>query len=48
MKYRAYPMVKHVLAGQFAHLERNLAMVFDGAIAFRFCFKRATRQTLTC
>jgi len=35
VKYRAYPVVKHSLADQLAHVERNHAVVFDGAFAFR-------------
>ena len=34
-KYRAYPVVKHSLADQLAHVERDPAMDFDGAFAFR-------------
>jgi hypothetical protein len=31
---RAYPPIEHPMADQFAHVERDLAVVFDGALAF--------------
>ena len=40
VKYRPLPMLKHTLADQFAHVERDVAVVFNGAFA-----RRMPRQT---
>ena len=40
MKYRAYSVVKHSLADQLAHVERDRALVFDCAFAFRLTNRR--------
>ena len=34
VKYRARRLLKHTLADQFAHVERDGAVVLDGAFAF--------------
>jgi hypothetical protein len=34
------------LANKLAHIERSAAIVFDGAVAFRFCVEEAFRQSL--
>ncbi len=47
-KYRAYRLLKHMLAHQIAYVERDLAVVFDGAFAIRFRDKRAVWQPLAC
>jgi hypothetical protein len=35
VKYRAHRPLKHMLADQFAHVERDGTVVFDGALALR-------------
>jgi hypothetical protein len=44
---RANRLVKHSMADQFAHVERNLAVVFDCACAFRIP-KHMVQQPLAC
>jgi hypothetical protein len=34
VKYRTYRLLKHALADQFAHVQGDCAVVFDGAGAF--------------
>jgi hypothetical protein len=48
LKYRADGPLKNTLTDQFAYVERDVAVVFNGAFAFRFCDKRAFRQPLAC
>jgi hypothetical protein len=43
---RPISVFKYVLADQFAHVECDVAVVFDSAFAFRFRDKRAFRQRL--
>ena len=40
-------MIKYTLADQLAHVERNLAVVFDGAFAFRMP-RQTFRHRLAC
>ena len=44
-KNRAHRPNKHMPAHQFAHVERDHAVVFDGAFAFRFRDKRGRSAT---
>ena len=48
VKYRAHRPIKHMLADQFAHVESDLAVVFNSPIALRFRLKQALRQPLAC
>ena len=45
-KHRAHRLLKHALAYHLAHVERDVAVVFDRAFAFRFRDERAVRQPL--
>ncbi len=47
VKYRAQRLLKHPLADQFAHVERDVAVVFDGAFAF-WAPSQTFRQPLAC
>ena len=40
-------LVKHMLADQFAHVERNHPVIFDCTLAFRMT-KQTFRQPLAC
>jgi hypothetical protein len=47
VKCRAHWLIKHMLADQFAHIERDRPVVFNGALAFRLT-KQTVRQPLAC
>jgi hypothetical protein len=36
------------MTDQFAHIERNVAVIFDGAVALRFLLKQVLRHWLAC
>jgi hypothetical protein len=46
-KHRSHGLLKHMLADQFAHVERNVAVIFDGTFTFGTA-KHWVRQRLAC